>query len=66
MIEYVEHLHKHFVDPVVISDGAYRVPTKPGYGIEVFPATMSEYRYSDGGYWSGSKQASVPSVGLPR
>ena len=25
MIEYVDHLHEHFVDPVVIRDGRYRV-----------------------------------------
>jgi L-fuconate dehydratase len=66
MIEYVDHLHEHFVDPVVIRDGAYRVPTKPGYSIEVFPATMTEYRYPDGEYWAGSKQGSVSSAGLAR
>lgn len=66
MIEYVDHLHEHFVDPVVIRDGAYRVPTQPGYSIEVFPATMTGYRYPDGEYWAGSKQAPASSAGLPR
>ena len=66
MIEYVDHLHEHFVDPVVVSDGAYRVPTKPGYSIEVFSATMTEYRYPDGQYWAAIAQAAASSVGLPR
>jgi len=26
MIEYADHLHSHFVDPVVIKDGCYQVP----------------------------------------
>ena len=26
MIEYVDHLHEHFVDPVVVRDGRYRLP----------------------------------------
>ena len=26
MTEYVDHLHEHFVHPVVISNGCYRVP----------------------------------------
>ena len=29
MIEYVDHLHEHFVDPVVISNGRYLAPTVP-------------------------------------
>ena len=35
MIEYVDHLHEHFVDPVVIKDGQYIAPTMPGSGAEM-------------------------------
>ena len=52
MIEYVDHLHEHFVDPVVVVNGAYRLPTQPGYSIEVFPTTMAEFSYPDGSFWS--------------
>src|ERR1700730_14532587 len=31
LIEYVDHLHEHFVDPVVMRDGRYMPPTQPGY-----------------------------------
>ena len=27
VIEYVDHLHEHFVDPVVVRDGRYLAPT---------------------------------------
>ena len=36
MIEYVDHLHEHFVDPVVIKDGQYIAPTMPGSGAEMY------------------------------
>lgn len=29
-IEYVDHLHDHFVDPVAVRDGAYRAPSEGG------------------------------------
>lgn len=31
MIEYADHLHSHFVDPVVIKDGCYQVPLVSDY-----------------------------------
>jgi L-fuconate dehydratase len=29
MVEYVDHLHEHFVDPVVVTGRRYRLPTEP-------------------------------------
>jgi L-fuconate dehydratase len=52
MIEYVDHLHEHFLDPVVIGDGRYRLPTRPGYGAEMRPASVEQFRYPDGSAWS--------------
>ena len=37
IIEYVDHLHEHFEDPVVIKRGAYMPPEKPGYSITMKP-----------------------------
>jgi L-fuconate dehydratase len=51
MIEYVDHLHEHFVDPVVIRDGRYRLPTTPGYSAEMRPASLAAYRFPDGSEW---------------
>ncbi len=52
MIEYVDHLHEHFVDPVVIRDGRYRLPAAPGYSAEMHPTSLERYRYPDGPAWS--------------
>jgi L-fuconate dehydratase len=49
VIEFVDHLHEHFVDPVVIRRGRYMAPTRPGYSIEIKPASRAEYRHTNGG-----------------
>jgi L-fuconate dehydratase len=51
--EYVDHLHEHFVDPCIVEDGAYRLPTAPGYSAEMLAASVEEFRFPDGGYWAG-------------
>ena len=51
MIEYVDHLHEHFVDPVVIRDACYVVPTRPGYSSEIRPESLARYRFPDGAEW---------------
>jgi L-fuconate dehydratase len=52
VLEYVDHLHEHFVDPVVIRGGRYMPPTKPGYSITMKPESLREYAYPDGAAWS--------------
>jgi L-fuconate dehydratase len=52
MIEYVDHLHEHFIDPVVIVDGRYRLPSAPGYSAQMHPASLARYGYPDGSAWS--------------
>jgi L-fuconate dehydratase len=46
VIEYVDHLHEHFVDPCVIKNAAYMPPTLPGFSIEMKPASIrgNEFR----------------------
>ena len=51
MIEYVDHLHEHFVDPVRIRDARYVVPTRPGYSAEILPESLRRYRFPDGDEW---------------
>lgn len=52
VIEYVDHLHEHFVDPVVIRAGAYTLPTAPGFSTEMLPSTLRQYSYPDGPEWA--------------
>jgi L-fuconate dehydratase len=35
VIEYVDHLHDHFIDPCVVRGAAYMPPSRPGYSIEM-------------------------------
>ncbi len=43
--EYVDHLHEHFVDPCVVRNAAYMPPTRPGFSIEMKPASLDRYRF---------------------
>ena len=51
VIEYVDHLHEHFEDPCIIRDGAYRVPTKPGYSVKMLHRTLDRFTFPDGEEW---------------
>jgi L-fuconate dehydratase len=45
VIEYVDHLHEHFVDPCVVRDAAYRAPLRPGFSIEMKPKSLAAHQY---------------------
>ncbi|WP_111308286.1 L-fuconate dehydratase [Confluentibacter sediminis] len=51
IIEYVDHLHEHFYDPVIIKNGAYMPPTLPGYSITMKEASLKAYEYPKGNIW---------------
>ena len=48
MIEFVDHLHEHFVTPVEIAGGSYGAPTAAGSGAEMHQGSIDRYRYADG------------------
>jgi L-fuconate dehydratase len=52
LLEYVDHLHEHFVDPVVIRDGCYLPPAAPGYSITMKPESLQQYAYPYGAAWA--------------
>lgn len=56
VIEYVDHLHEHFLTPVRIRNGRYMLPETPGYSIEIKPETLEEYAFPHGSYWSSEQQ----------
>jgi L-fuconate dehydratase len=45
VIEYVDHLHEHFVEPCEIRNAAYMPPRLPGFSIEMKPASREQYRF---------------------
>jgi L-fuconate dehydratase len=51
LLEYVDHLHEHFLDPVRMQNGRYMPPSRPGYSIEMKRDSIEMYRYPDGAAW---------------
>ena len=51
VIEYVDHLHEHFLDPVVLRAGHYQIPARPGYSIEMKPDSLAAHEFPDGPAW---------------
>ena len=49
--EYVDHLHEHFVDPVVIRNAHYMPPSLPGYSITIKPESRRDYAFPYGSVW---------------
>ena len=46
VIEYVDHLHEHFLDPCRIENAAYMPPSMPGFSIEMKPETLSQFQFA--------------------
>ncbi len=55
MIEFVDHLHEHFVTPTVIENGRYRAPVAPGAGTEILQASRAEFAFPDGPAWAADQ-----------
>jgi len=51
LLEYVDHLHEHFVDPVRIEKGRYLVPEAPGYSITMHAESLARFQFPDGEAW---------------
>jgi L-fuconate dehydratase len=54
ILEYVDHLHEHFLDPVKIQNGRYMPPEMPGYSIEMKPKSLDEFEFPAGRVWSNT------------
>ena len=63
MIEYVDHLHEHFVEPTHIEGGRYRAPVQPGSGMQMHAESREQYRFPDGPAWAVAlSEPSTPAV----
>ena len=54
-IEFVDHLHEHFVDPVRIRQGRYLAPLAPGFSAQMRPQSLERFRFPDGAAWSAAR-----------
>ncbi len=52
ILEYVDHLHEHFLEPVVIKKGRYMPPSKGGYSIQMRPESLDAYEFPKGRIWA--------------
>ena len=57
ILEYVDHLHEHFLDPVRIKGGRYVPPERPGYSIEMYPESLDTHEFPTGSAWVSRKGA---------
>ncbi|KAK6957177.1 L-galactonate dehydratase [Daldinia eschscholtzii] len=59
VLEYVDHLHEHFLHPSAVKDGYYQTPTEPGYSVEMKPESMDRFSYpgEEGVSWWRSEEA---------
>ena len=53
LIEYSDHLHEHFIDPVIIKDARYQLPLMPGYSITMKAESLEHFKFPDGQEWVG-------------
>jgi L-fuconate dehydratase len=54
-IEFVDHLHEHFVDPVRIKGGRYLAPSRPGFSAQMRPESLVRFEFPNGPEWKPSK-----------
>jgi L-fuconate dehydratase len=59
ILEYVDHLHEHFLDPVRIKDGRYAPPERPGYSIEMYPGSLAEFEFPRGSAWATRERSTT-------
>jgi L-fuconate dehydratase len=59
ILEYVDHLHEHFLDPVRIKDGRYAPPERPGYSIEMYPGSLAEFKFPRGSAWATRERSTT-------
>jgi L-fuconate dehydratase len=60
IVEWVDHLHEHFLHPAVVANGRYLIPTAPGYSIEMLPDSLERHEFPSGSVWApGRPQVSI-------
>jgi L-fuconate dehydratase len=59
VLEYVDHLHEHFTDPVRLAGGRYLAPTAPGFSAELRPESLRAYEFPHGAVWQELAAATI-------
>jgi len=56
-VEFADHLHEHFLHPVVVRNGRYLPPTAPGFSVEMHPASLAEFEFPTGTAWANERHS---------
>ena len=66
VLEYVDHLHEHFLHPSHVKDGMVVTPTKPGYSVEMKKESMDQFGFpgKPGTFWKSKDAETI--FNLPR
>ena len=51
VLEYVDHLHENFLEPIVIRRGRYIPPKQPGYGVTMKAESIKQFEFPNGPEW---------------
>lgn len=61
-VEYVDHLHEHFTDPVTVEAGRYRAPSRPGASAEMYEQSIADHLFPHGPVWQDSADHAAPAT----
>jgi L-fuconate dehydratase len=50
-VEWIDHLHEHFVSPAVVQNGRYLAPADPGASTEMLPESLVKFSFPTGAAW---------------
>jgi len=61
VLEYVDHLHEHFLHPARTEAGHYVTPLEPGYSVEMKAESMEKFSFpgKEGVSWWRSEEAKL-------
>ena len=45
-IEFIDHLHEHFIDPCIVKNGNYIAPSNPGFSIQMKQQTLEDFSFN--------------------
>lgn len=61
ILEYVDHLHEHFLHPAGTESGYYITPQAPGYSVEMKHESLERYSYPGGpeSWWQSDEASHI-------
>jgi L-fuconate dehydratase len=62
VLEYVDHLHEHFTDPVRVTGGHYLAPSAPGFSATLREQSLRDYEFPHGAVWQQLAGATFPDL----